>query len=88
MGIHLCPSRRPCGIIFGLFEPKYPFYTPFRGPSGIKSLLSEPARPGRLKTCTWSTKHPLFVDVESEKTAIICSAMMPQYLWLATGGKS
>ena len=26
--------------------------------------------------------------VESEKTAIICSAMMPQYLWLATGGKS
>ena len=26
--------------------------------------------------------------MESEKTAIICSAMMPQYLWLATGGKS
>ena len=26
--------------------------------------------------------------VESEKTAIICSAMLPQYLWLATGGKS
>ena len=26
--------------------------------------------------------------VESEKTAIICSAVMPQYLWLATGGKS
>ena len=26
--------------------------------------------------------------VESEKTAIICSAMMPQYLRLATGGKS
>ena len=26
--------------------------------------------------------------VESEKTAIICSALMPQYLWLATGGKS
>ena len=26
--------------------------------------------------------------VESEKTAIICSAMMPQYLWLATEGKS
>ena len=26
--------------------------------------------------------------VESEKTAIICSAMMPQYRWLATGGKS
>ena len=26
--------------------------------------------------------------VESEKAAIICSGLMPQYLWLATGGKS
>lgn len=26
--------------------------------------------------------------VESEKTAVICSALMPQYVWLATGGKS
>ena len=26
--------------------------------------------------------------VESEKTAIICSGLMPNYLWLATGGKS
>lgn len=26
--------------------------------------------------------------VESEKTAVICSAMMPEYIWLATGGKS
>ena len=26
--------------------------------------------------------------VESEKTAIICAALMPKYLWLATGGKS
>ena len=26
--------------------------------------------------------------VESEKTAIICSGLIPQYLWLATGGKS
>ena len=26
--------------------------------------------------------------VESEKTAIICAALMHQYLWLATGGKS
>lgn len=25
--------------------------------------------------------------VESEKTAIICSALMPDYIWLATGGK-
>jgi len=26
--------------------------------------------------------------VESEKTAVICAGLMPQYLWLATGGKS
>ena len=26
--------------------------------------------------------------VESEKTAVICAGLMPQFLWLATGGKS
>ena len=26
--------------------------------------------------------------VESEKTAVICAGLMPQYVWLATGGKS
>lgn len=26
--------------------------------------------------------------VESEKTALICAALMPKYIWLATGGKS
>ena len=26
--------------------------------------------------------------VESKKTVVICSALMPQYVWLATGGKS
>lgn len=26
--------------------------------------------------------------VESEKTAVICSTMMPEYVWIATGGKS
>ena len=26
--------------------------------------------------------------VESEKTAVICAALMPQYVWLATGGKT
>ena len=26
--------------------------------------------------------------VESEKTAVICSGLMHQHLWLATGGKS
>lgn len=34
--------------------------------------------------------HPenIVALVESEKTAIICSAIMPEYIWLATGGKS
>ena len=26
--------------------------------------------------------------VESEKTAIICAALLPQHIWLATGGKT
>ena len=26
--------------------------------------------------------------VESEKTAIICAAIMPRFIWLATGGKT
>ena len=26
--------------------------------------------------------------VESEKTAVICSLLLPDYIWLATGGKS
>ncbi len=30
----------------------------------------------------------LVAIVESEKTAIICTVQFPQYLWLATGGKS
>ncbi|MBO5804402.1 MAG: hypothetical protein J6R25_04935 [Bacteroidales bacterium] len=29
-----------------------------------------------------------YLNFTMRKTAIICSAMMPQYLWLATGGKS
>jgi len=28
------------------------------------------------------------VLVEAEKTAVICSSFMPEYIWLATGGKS
>lgn len=28
------------------------------------------------------------VLVEAEKTAVICAAFMPEYIWLATGGKS
>lgn len=36
------------------------------------------------------TEHPEknVALVESEKTAVICSALMPEYIWLATGGKS
>ena len=36
------------------------------------------------------TEHPdkPVALVESEKTAVICAAMMPEYIWLATGGKS
>lgn len=26
--------------------------------------------------------------VEAQKTAVICTAMMPEFIWLATGGKS
>lgn len=26
--------------------------------------------------------------VESEKTAVVCSLLLPEYIWLATGGKS
>lgn len=26
--------------------------------------------------------------VESEKTAVICALLLPEYIWLATGGKS
>lgn len=36
------------------------------------------------------TKHPEqpVAVVESEKTAFICSAFMPEFIWVATGGKS
>lgn len=36
------------------------------------------------------TKHPQqpVAVVESEKTAVICSAFIPDYVWVATGGKS
>ncbi len=33
-------------------------------------------------------KHKTVALVESEKSAIIASAIMPKYIWLATGGKS
>lgn len=54
----------------------------------------------RLKPSDWNLKQCLFGEhllhlrpnamvclVESEKTAIICALVRPQYLWLACGGK-
>lgn len=35
---------------------------------------------------SWNKKKTVAL-VESEKTAIICAAVFPQYIWLATGGK-
>ncbi len=35
-----------------------------------------------------ANQDKLVAIVESEKTAIICAVQFPQYLWLATGGKS
>ena len=42
----------------------------------------------KLKKCLPQHPDKPIPLVESEKTAIICSALIPQYLWLATGGKS
>lgn len=53
-----------------------------------------PCRTGKIMQYNPATGHRIkdpnktVALVESEKTAIISSALMPQYLWLATGGKS
>lgn len=51
-------------------------------------------RKWRLSQCQFG-EHPLqdkvnanVALVESEKTAVICFLLLPEYIWLATGGKS
>jgi hypothetical protein len=34
------------------------------------------------------SSHDHILVVESEKSAIICSIVLPEYVWVATGGKS
>jgi len=63
-----------------------------------KNHLSDFRTPGlsdfHLKQCLFgehlliNDKNSIVALVESEKTAIIASVFMPQYLWLATGGLS
>lgn len=66
------------------------------GRCGIRSRVATHLLPPewRLAQCLFG-EH-LFQDkvnanvalVESEKTAVICSLLLPEYIWLATGGKS
>ena len=61
-------------IISGLTKSVLKFYVSHDIVNGVYEFQQHPDKPIAL--------------VESEKTAIICSGLMPQYLWLATGGKS
>ena len=51
-------------------------------------------RKWRLSQCLFGENLPHdkvnanVVLVETEKTAVICSLLLPEYIWLATGGKS
>lgn len=69
---------------------------PFR----INWVHSELKKSGELPS-SWNVTQCLFGEhllrkypdkivalVEAEKTAVICAAFMPEYIWLATGGKS
>ena len=72
------------------FEDKNGYYWYL---SSKKAIFRDKAAEVHNKKATRKSSSPQHPDktvalVESEKTAIICSAMMPQYLWLATGGKS
>src|SRR5260221_8754968 len=75
-------------------------YDPVTGKRGkyinwVHSLISRhTGKPLQLKQCFYGenqlatdTKSPV-ANVESEKTAIISNILMPEYLWLATGGVS
>ncbi|NLB77981.1 MAG: hypothetical protein GX796_03800, partial [Clostridiaceae bacterium] len=67
----------------------------------VHSVLKQSRDPGlrlpedwELTQCLFGEhllrQYPLKPDalVESEKTAVICSSFWPEYIWLATGGKS
>ena len=61
-------------IFSGLTKSVLKFYVSHDIVNGVYEFPQHPDKPIAL--------------VESEKTAIIYSGLMPQYLWLATGGKS
>ncbi len=67
----------------------------------VHSVLKHSRNPGLQLPAGWELTQCLFgehllkqypfknvVLVESEKTAVICSSFWPEYIWLATGGKS
>lgn len=69
-------------------------------PGCVNWVHSELKRNSSLPN-TWESTHCLFGEhllkiyqektvalVESEKTAVICAAFMPEFIWLATGGRS
>ena len=67
----------------------------------VHSVLEQSGNPGLRLPAGWELTQCLFGEhllrqyplknvalVESEKTAVICSSFWPEYIWLATGGKS
>ena len=67
----------------------------------VHSVLKQSGNPGLRLPDGWELTQCLFGEhllrqyppknvalVESEKTAVICSSFWPEYIWLATGGKS
>ena len=67
----------------------------------VHSLLKQSRDPRLRLSSGWELTQCLFGEhllrqyplkhvalVESEKTAVICSSFWPEYIWLATGGKS
>jgi len=67
----------------------------------VHSVLKQSGNPGLRLPAGWELTQCLFGEhllrqyplknvalVESEKTAVICSSFWPEYIWLATGGKS
>jgi len=67
----------------------------------VHSVLKQSCNPRLRLPAGWELTQCLFGEhllrqyplksvalVESEKTAVICSSFWPEYIWLATGGKS